>query len=643
MAVVPARPPGMTPEAYEELLRLRAETDFPGANPFKLPTSDTAILAKGEVDRRRRQLERQLFNELRVHQKTAAVSRGGKKPLPGKDGAQTTSVVKVAETIDPRAAAPHETRGEWEEDEPTTFLTGVDSVEVEEAPTPAPAAAEGKKGRAKLAIAERAAPALEGKENMRSLVSKKREMFLVQMRLDVKRAEILKLEEKARAKEEALKKNQAMLDEDITRFETFLTTNDKNAINAHKHADDCEKRRKEVVQNIKLMRQQISQTQSETAKLKEQGEEATRYQKFLEKLTPRDWKEQQAQMARDRAEARKERWVAARREEFAEHVRKDVVREELALAQVVDALNKRVRKAPNAKTAKDLREEIEERQKEFEQKRRKLERTIPPDDVLARDYKDDHVEEEMPLYFQQPSQLIDAFVALEEQNLFLIQNVQMAEHELEEVESRFTHNIAELQAKTERLQRNRDRLMKQVKEEEKQIEHIKATFNSKANAEVQDKKRKELKDKVKLVYAECHRDRDHGDPLTLQMLTAIEGTLEELLTVLDELDAFDPELVLRLEKIKEKERREKVRAENQIKLAKKNDERLKASLARSQAPVIRKTGKQIMYRSEKQREKKMELDTSEEKNQLEEHTLFGVYLGKDGIPHTEPPDIPALK
>merc|ERR1719316_2370841 len=113
--------------------------------------------------------------------------------------------------------------------------------------------------------------------------------------------------------------------------------------------------------------------------------------------------------------------------------------------------------------------------------------------------------------------------------------------------------------------------MKQVKQEEKQIEHIKATFNSKAN--------KELQDKVKLVYAECHRDRDHGDPLTLQMLTAIEGTLEELLTVLDELDAFDPELVLRLEKIKEKERRE-------------------------------------------------------------EHTLFGVYLGKDGIPHTEPPDIP---
>ena len=50
------------------------------------------------------------------------------------------------------------------------------------------------------------------KETMSEFIAKKREMFLVQMRLDVKRAEILKLEEKARAKEEALKKNQVRRD-----------------------------------------------------------------------------------------------------------------------------------------------------------------------------------------------------------------------------------------------------------------------------------------------------------------------------------------------------------------------------------------------------------------------------------------------
>ena len=39
------------------------------------------------------------------------------------------------------------------------------------------------------------------------------------------------------------------------------------------------------------------------------------------------------------------------------------------------------------------------------------------------------------------------------------------------------------------------------------------------------------------MYGVCHRLDAREDPLTLQMLTSIEGTLEELLTVMDELDA----------------------------------------------------------------------------------------------------------
>lgn len=249
----------------------------------------------------------------------------------------------------------------------------------------------------------------------------------------------------------------------------------------------------------------------------------------------------------------------------------------------------------------------------------------------------------MPLYFQHPHQLVDAFVGLEEQNLFLIQNVQMAEHELEEVESRFKGVIKELQEKTDNLKKNKKRLQKQVRDEEKQIEHIKATFQAKANADAQDKKLYELKEKVSSVYRECHKERDHGDPNTLQMLGSIEAKLEELLTVMDELEAFDPELVIRLEKQKEKERRERVRETRKLDLKLKNEERLKASLLRSQAPVMRKTGKQIMFRSAKQQEKKMELDTSVEQGMLEDHRVFGVHFGKDGLPHTEPPEIPAIK
>lgn len=41
-------------------------------------------------------------------------------------------------------------------------------------------------------------------ENISDFVTKKREMFLVQMSLDVKKAEILKLDARAKDKEEAL-------------------------------------------------------------------------------------------------------------------------------------------------------------------------------------------------------------------------------------------------------------------------------------------------------------------------------------------------------------------------------------------------------------------------------------------------------
>jgi hypothetical protein len=51
------------------------------------------------------------------------------------------------------------------------------------------------------------------REEMSSFLAQKREMFLVQMSLDTKREEIQKLEEKAHAKEEALKRAELLLEE----------------------------------------------------------------------------------------------------------------------------------------------------------------------------------------------------------------------------------------------------------------------------------------------------------------------------------------------------------------------------------------------------------------------------------------------
>lgn len=63
------------------------------------------------------------------------------------------------------------------------------------------------------------------KESISELVSSKREIFLVQLGLDMMRAEILKLSEKARHRDAALHKAEQLLEEDAKRFEAFLKEN----------------------------------------------------------------------------------------------------------------------------------------------------------------------------------------------------------------------------------------------------------------------------------------------------------------------------------------------------------------------------------------------------------------------------------
>merc|ERR1712232_1542921 len=130
-------------------------------------------------------------------------------------------------------------------------------------------------------------------ENVSEFVAKKREMFLVQMSLDVKKAEILKLDDKAKQKEEALKKSQIMLDEDVTRFDAFLQSNDQKAHKAMKDAEDMTKKKQERMQKIKTLKTNLSAIQSEIAKHREQKDECMKFKGFLEKLTPQEWKEEQ--------------------------------------------------------------------------------------------------------------------------------------------------------------------------------------------------------------------------------------------------------------------------------------------------------------------------------------------------------------
>eukprot|EP00842_Homolaphlyctis_polyrhiza_P005968 jgi/Hompol1/6372/HPOL_001188-RA len=73
-----------------------------------------------------------------------------------------------------------------------------------------------------------------GKENLHDFIAKKREMFLVQYALGVKREEMRKLEEIAQAEEQKLLDDEKALEEDAAKFDAFLKENDKNSVEAIK-------------------------------------------------------------------------------------------------------------------------------------------------------------------------------------------------------------------------------------------------------------------------------------------------------------------------------------------------------------------------------------------------------------------------
>ena len=217
-----------------------------------------------------------------------------------------------------------------------------------------------------------------------------------------------------------------MLEEDAIRFDTFLKENDHEAHKAIKRAEQETKAKQEKVQEIKKLHQEIQAVQSEMTKLREHLDDCERYKKFLDKLTPEEWFEDQKQKKLDRARERMETKRGAIRGEWEER-------------------------------CKAIRGEWEEKQKEEEEKRKKKKTrrknaresprsegpVLPPAPEFkdSRDYLSDT---EPPMYFQEPHQLLAIFTALEEQNLFLIQNSQETEQALEELKQTFRITKSEM-------------------------------------------------------------------------------------------------------------------------------------------------------------------------------------------------------
>lgn len=79
-----------------------------------------------------------------------------------------------------------------------------------------------------------------------------------------------------------------------------------------------------------------------------------------------------------------------------------------------------------------------------------------------------------PMYFKSPSQLLDVFTQLEEQNLFLIQNAQETEEQLEELRMKFKDTKERMDDETAALQQQIEELQVNI---DAQRDHVAALLN----------------------------------------------------------------------------------------------------------------------------------------------------------------------
>jgi len=324
--------------------------------------------------------------------------------------------------------------------------------------------------------------------------------------------------------------------------------------------------------------------------------------------------------------------VEARMAEINEKMQEEIAAEERAAEEKEKETSKGRRRQ---KKGED--EEAKERE-QLENRRRRIRRKYPSQEAVEAETVIYSSDEEIPLYFHEPKQLLDIFATLEESNLFLIQNSQDTEQALDDLQQKFAEMRKARGAMTEKGNVQVKQLQRQIADEKVKVEELKQTLSQKHGASEQERLLKELGNSVAVVHSVCSTEGE-GDGDTLQMLKNVEAKLEEFLTYLDEAEESGMlHQVQALEHRKEIDRRMALRRQRKEQQDRKIEERLKSSLERSQAPVHKKVGKQIMFRSAPlfQTKKVVQEDDGYEQA-VDEHNIFGIWVGKDGKPNAAQP------
>eukprot|EP00063_Salmo_salar_P012782 XP_013987617.1 PREDICTED: coiled-coil domain-containing protein 37-like isoform X2 [Salmo salar] len=515
---------------------------MPGVNPFKvLDNSNIFLIRNKEKERRKLELQSQL--SLRVHEKVTYAGRMKAK--------QGDLLRELREGLEEDIAQPG----------------GEESSLAQQQNTPAWRVA---------MIKDRNID----KESMNEFITKKREMFLLEYSLAVKREEIEQLEKMAAGEERKLMRAERFLEDDAIMFDEFLKENDKNSVEAIKVAELETKVKLEKVTEIKRLTTRMVTIKSDISKFEDIIKEYTMYKEFLFKLSPPEW--QEAQRAKGKTPKAKSATKSATKDKSKE---KDKDERATPKRGVESRASFASRELP---TLRDARAPS----------RQSIGQSDKPSPVAELETDSSEYEEHPELYFTDPRQLLELLSELEEQNLSLIQNSRETEEALEVFSKVMDHTRKKMELETVQLTQQIDIMTHTIQRERDRAAELELRarlFNfGKYKSADQEVMLDSLGAKVEEVYRSCVGDTE-ANLSTLQMLTVIESRLGELL---ENVEMIPKERLLMAERTKEKERRLRLRDEKMHQAKQHQEERLKRALERAQADFKKTTGKKLMARSQ---------------------------------------------
>jgi hypothetical protein len=529
-------------------------------NPFKMPT-DQEVFRLRDEEKRQKALEREKLRYQRVHEKTTWSARIGTANMRNVMGDESP---QEASKIDPSQLEVH-------------------------LPT--------------LDIRENASMAL--------YIEKKREMGLIRMSLATKRQEIKKLDEEAERAENRIRQQEEQLQETGGKFDAFLNHSAMEQVEAVNRADAESKAKLEKMAEIKKLSTQIAAVETDKKKNEELLATCKEFKEFLDGLTP-------ASFFRDTLyDYLCQRERARLTAQF-----------EAAFELSEGATEAEERQLENERQS--MLQQLEEHYKDACAKIAARLETMSAEEVKAE--VDSLDPEPDAMYFTKPEQILAKFVEIEEGNLFLITTCQEFEGEIEAVAQTYQKEQQEMIRNAEARRSQMEEVSQKIqvwnakmRQLQDRIDRAKDnTTTASATAvkpgeqpkqpevkkKTQEEIKQEIEEKVKAIFRTLP---GHGeDSNTLTMLTHIEMKLEEMRAyVKSEKSGIDPAFVNQVMKSRDKERRQELRKQNQNELREIREKRSLLALTRSQAPVKKRVGKPVMWRSRPLDQKKQEITDKE--------------------------------